>query len=108
MNVQPIQVFLESNRVVRSISLCHQSAPIGFPNDTVVLDTNGDGAINHSAMFLAYDSATGDLITLDGNTNGRVDLDDTRSFSGANAASVRRRGIDALMTWGTLDIRMVR
>ncbi|MCA9796463.1 MAG: hypothetical protein KC910_31865 [Candidatus Eremiobacteraeota bacterium] len=48
MNVQPIQVFLESNRVVRSISLCHQSAPIGFPNDTVVLDTNGDGIANYT------------------------------------------------------------
>lgn len=48
MNVQPVQVFLESNRVLRSLNLCHQSAPIGFPNDTVVLDTNGDGIANYT------------------------------------------------------------
>lgn len=38
--------------------------------DFLALDTNGDGEINHTAMFLAVDGATGLLWTLEGNTAG--------------------------------------
>lgn len=78
------------------------------PGDFVALDTNDDGTKNHSAMFLALDAATGELITLDGNTNGARDLDAGGSYSGGNAATVRRRGLETLRVWGLLDARMVR
>jgi hypothetical protein len=51
------------------------------PGDYLYLDTNRNGTANHSAMFLAYDSAAGRLWSLEGNT-------------GDNEVRVRQRTAD--------------
>jgi hypothetical protein len=76
------------------------------PGDWMGEDTDLDGDTNHSAMFLAWDAATDEIITLDGNTTGRVDLD-ASSRLGGNEVSLRRRDPAVIQHWGWLDSGML-
>ncbi len=71
------------------------------PGDYLAEDTDLDGDINHSAMFLAWDAGTGEIITLDGNTSGRSDLD-SGTGRGGDEASLRRRDPAVILGWGWL------
>lgn len=72
--------------------------------DYLAEDTDLDGEINHSAMFLAYDSHLGELWTLDGNSNGgAADGDEAYgNRSGGNEVTVRNRDADYVAGWGSL------
>lgn len=76
------------------------------PGDYLGEDTDLDGAVNHSAMFLAWDQASDTIITLDGNTTGRVDVDEA-SRQGGSEVSLRRRSPSVIMHWGWLDTGML-
>lgn len=76
------------------------------PGDYLAEDTDLDGAVNHSAMFLAWDNGTGDIITLDGNTNGYTDLDDGSGREG-DEVSLRRRDPAVIVGWGRLGVSML-
>jgi hypothetical protein len=51
------------------------------PGDYLYLDTNQDGKVNHSGMFLAYDSSVSpaQVWTLEGNSKSRVTVDSMAS-----------------------------
>jgi hypothetical protein len=48
--------------------------PVGSPGDYLPLDPEGDGSASHSAMFLAYDSFSGKVWTLEGNWGNEVQV----------------------------------
>ena len=76
--------------------------------DYLAEDTNLDGDVNHSAMFLAYDSATDQLITVDGNTVGNSGQGDGfASRRGGNEAFIRERDPDVLVGWGSIKRSML-
>jgi hypothetical protein len=77
--------------------------------DYLAEDTDLDGSLNHSAMFLAYDTHLGELWTLDGNSiGGKADGDDVfGDRSGGNEVTVRNRGADTVAGWGSLVVDML-
>jgi hypothetical protein len=76
--------------------------------DYLAEDTNLDGDVNHSAMFLGYDVAADQLITLDGNTVGNSGLGDGfASRRGGNEAFVRERKPEVLVGWGSIKRTML-
>ena len=44
------------------------------PGDYLPIDSNDDGKKNHSGMFLAYDTSTNLVWTLEGNVGNKVDV----------------------------------
>jgi hypothetical protein len=51
-----------------------REVPVGDPGDYLSLDTDQDGDPNHSAMLLAYDTLTGNVWTLEGNSGNEVKI----------------------------------
>ncbi len=81
------------------------------PGDYLALDTDSDGNLNHSNMFLAYDRSTGVLFTLDGNADG----DDggaatgiARSRVGGSEVWVRESDPYDVGGWGRLDSGLMK
>ena len=72
--------------------------------DYVAMDTNIDGTKNHSALFLAYDVATKEIWTADGNSSGGIPYGGR--YAG-NEAILRRRSPDVVRGWGQIVYDML-
>lgn len=62
----------------------NQIASVGDRGDYLAIDSDGDGSINHSGMFLALDTSTAQakVWTLEGNSGNRVKIKERPLFSG--------------------------
>lgn len=73
--------------------------------DYLALDTSGNGSKNHSAMYLAYDKATGEMWTLEGNTSG-VNQVGYESRRAGNETVVKTRDTSIVHNLGVLKSSM--
>jgi len=73
--------------------------------DYLAMDSTGDGEVNHSAMFLAYDRHQNEVYTLDGNISGS-NMDKSRKAG--NEVFSTSRPLSRVYYWGQLTKDMVR
>ena len=79
--------------------------PTDFISDARRGDYLAINGTQHSCMFLAYDSTTGQLWTLDGNSDN-LDADDDRR-NGGNEVAIRNRDASSVTSWGRLNWTML-
>lgn len=105
-SVGAMEEWFESRSALTSVEVGLDVVEHIRPGDYLAMDTTGDGSLNHSDLFLAWDEESQILWTLDGNANG-YGPDSLSSYAnrhGGNEVQVRESSVDWIGGWGRLRL----